>query len=965
MRQALPVDRTVFVLDASPAAFLPTQAPLDFELKGRPNPIKVQRTLWSVCVECVVEYSRIAFDLFGERGGISGLVVDSVGNSSKTSNGTKSPAAVIEVLSSFAPSDQNVQSILEPLQAKINFPREVTKRTEKEEVEGVDMQGILDGIKKAVDMLGSDSRNIDSDAAHSSKGFEEGEVTPGQKRNYESGFNNINSDGVAAGEMGMDLMTSSRNRGRVVVLISHEYACNDIFENALFVPMGNSESILSEKDTGGRRDSFGSSTLETYVEQCLKAHNAKCIEGGVPIANGGPGVNSDLRMIDSCEILIVNVCASKRKVDGNGELSLFEPFNIMSVEEYGHEKKKEKKDGKCVLESLSFVGLMVDDLLDFFAGLSSLYYNLRRVRVSQIPMKESSSSADSARSIYDVVLLHHHNAKALTYKDLLNSASCKEQLRFSCGRQVEVWRYTHRGKKSKNVESLLKWRSISSDKKIQTNILNCSQAYRITPVEINSGPSNCIMKYVTSGRVVMLEVQEKSPYPSHALISHEGDVFLHSLEGAPVSSVLKANLFRFLVDPVSSEDQATESGKQPRLIQNDAFFEFDKIETATAKESAVYKYLAKFMDQFIDNMSLENRQVRDSFKVTKPSIDDVPVGAFPFNTFESLPSGYLLSDCNISYDEIRSNETLDQTTGHRKEPVNVAESTTSNRMERISRPFKMLSKSIRNAVTIGVQELQNDPQSKEGQTAASLPFPSRAFQCASMNNMPLLFEESFLNLQTLIAPLKYATVQSHARKRLSKETEDKLISILKSVHFRFKTNDSSLFPGVAHRGAKIREAAYKQLWEEMREWVQLYQDTTMSFDLLLDCMSSLTKEYENEAANPGGEKKLEKGDQMSEDVIWQQVDRFNKLSEREKDDIHTGNMVNNMHSGTKGRPGVLAGVELRGRKRHISETFGVPDSGTRGRAQENRNTKDGEKRESVLEVWLNCKPAKSLPLFNS
>ncbi|KAK6994947.1 protein asunder [Biomphalaria glabrata] len=59
----------------------------------------------------------------------------------------------------------------------------------------------------------------------------------------------------------------------------------------------------------------------------------------------------------------------------------------------------------------------------------------------------------------------------------------------------------------------------------------CSAAYRICPVDVNSRPSSCLTNFLISGRAVMLEQPRKSGAKviSHMLAAHGGEIFIHSL----------------------------------------------------------------------------------------------------------------------------------------------------------------------------------------------------------------------------------------------------------------------------------------------------------------------------------------------------------------------------------------------------------------------------------------------------
>ncbi|GFN84442.1 protein asunder homolog [Plakobranchus ocellatus] len=74
----------------------------------------------------------------------------------------------------------------------------------------------------------------------------------------------------------------------------------------------------------------------------------------------------------------------------------------------------------------------------------------------------------------------------------------------------------------------LKW---CTPKSSVVELHNCSAAYRICPVDVNSRPSSCLTNFLIGGRAVMLEQPRKSGTKviSHMLAAHGGEIFLHSI----------------------------------------------------------------------------------------------------------------------------------------------------------------------------------------------------------------------------------------------------------------------------------------------------------------------------------------------------------------------------------------------------------------------------------------------------
>ena len=64
---------------------------------------------------------------------------------------------------------------------------------------------------------------------------------------------------------------------------------------------------------------------------------------------------------------------------------------------------------------------------------------------------------------------------------------------------------------------------------------NLLAAVRISPLEVNLRHSDCLTKFLTSGRSVLLEGANKepgtAPQVSHMLSCHGGDIYLHKRQG--------------------------------------------------------------------------------------------------------------------------------------------------------------------------------------------------------------------------------------------------------------------------------------------------------------------------------------------------------------------------------------------------------------------------------------------------
>ncbi|CAG5094071.1 Similar to INTS13: Integrator complex subunit 13 (Homo sapiens) [Cotesia congregata] len=145
------------------------------------------------------------------------------------------------------------------------------------------------------------------------------------------------------------------------------------------------------------------------------------------------------------------------------------------------------------------------------------HYDLSSTTVTGIPMKEEQNASSSAN--YDVEIFHSVNA----HSSILNgnpqdSALLKTFRRFEEGSEYET--------------VTLKWctpRGCSA-----SEMQNCTAMHRITPVDVNSRPSSCLINFLLNGRSVMLEMIRKSGGKtiSHLLASHGGEIFIHTLSTA-------------------------------------------------------------------------------------------------------------------------------------------------------------------------------------------------------------------------------------------------------------------------------------------------------------------------------------------------------------------------------------------------------------------------------------------------
>ncbi|XP_001607514.1 protein asunder [Nasonia vitripennis] len=142
------------------------------------------------------------------------------------------------------------------------------------------------------------------------------------------------------------------------------------------------------------------------------------------------------------------------------------------------------------------------------------HYDLASTTVTGIPMKEEQNASSSAN--YDVEIFHSHAAHLAILKGhAQDTALVKSFRRFDEGIEYET--------------VTLKWctpRGCSAGE-----MQNCTAMHRITPVDVNSRPSSCLINFLLNGRSVMLEMARKSGGKtiSHLLASHGGEIFIHTL----------------------------------------------------------------------------------------------------------------------------------------------------------------------------------------------------------------------------------------------------------------------------------------------------------------------------------------------------------------------------------------------------------------------------------------------------
>ncbi|XP_046670533.1 integrator complex subunit 13 [Homalodisca vitripennis] len=138
------------------------------------------------------------------------------------------------------------------------------------------------------------------------------------------------------------------------------------------------------------------------------------------------------------------------------------------------------------------------------------HYDLASTTVTGIPMKEEQNASSSAN--YDVEIFHSSQAHTTLLGNAADTAIVKTQKEGADYETVTLKWCTPRGMSPSEVH-------------------NCTSMFRITPVDVNSRPSSCLINFLLNGRSVMLEMVRRGggKVMSHLLAAHGGEIFIHSL----------------------------------------------------------------------------------------------------------------------------------------------------------------------------------------------------------------------------------------------------------------------------------------------------------------------------------------------------------------------------------------------------------------------------------------------------
>uniref|UniRef100_A0A182PEI2 Protein asunder n=1 Tax=Anopheles epiroticus TaxID=199890 RepID=A0A182PEI2_9DIPT len=193
--------------------------------------------------------------------------------------------------------------------------------------------------------------------------------------------------------------------------------------------------------------------------------------------------------IDQCHLVIINLYpANMESMVSNRALIEISPILMSEI----HSNKANKISNKLT-------------------HLILPHFDLASTTVTGIPMKEEQNASSSAN--YDVEIFHGRTAHSVFLgTELVLPHSLKE------GSDYET--------------VTLKWctpRSCGSSE-MQPCLAQC----RVTPVDVTSRPSSCLINFLLSGRSVLLEMPKKSggKITSHLLSAHGGEIFIHSLNTA-------------------------------------------------------------------------------------------------------------------------------------------------------------------------------------------------------------------------------------------------------------------------------------------------------------------------------------------------------------------------------------------------------------------------------------------------
>ncbi|XP_055716375.1 protein asunder [Phlebotomus papatasi] len=196
--------------------------------------------------------------------------------------------------------------------------------------------------------------------------------------------------------------------------------------------------------------------------------------------------HEDSFVISHVHLVIVNICPS------NAELLV---------------SNRPLRDISPIFKS-EIHSVRASDISNLLTHLILSHYDLASTTVTGIPMKEEQNASSSAN--YDVEIFHSSIAHSVILgNELVLPKSTKEGANYET---VTLKWCTPRGCGSSEMQP-------------------CLAQYRVTPVDVTSRPSSCLINFLLNGRSVLLEMPRKSggKLTSHLLSAHGGEIFIHSL----------------------------------------------------------------------------------------------------------------------------------------------------------------------------------------------------------------------------------------------------------------------------------------------------------------------------------------------------------------------------------------------------------------------------------------------------
>ncbi|XP_030837485.1 integrator complex subunit 13 [Strongylocentrotus purpuratus] len=414
-----PSMKTVFVIDHSASFAESCNQPFEFDVVSKartPGLIPLaplSKSLWTCCIEGIMEYCRVVYDIFPQSRNVCLIASDSLAH----------------VINGWRAAEQNTTHIMTAL-AHLGPP--------PGDGETADVS-ITNGLEGAVEMLC--------------------ERTDLQR------------------ELSDDEASPNINRGRIICLTS----------------LTTIEQIDEIKD---------------YLKENIQHQNK--------IASA----SDDLLPIDHCELCLVNI----HPVDQAPAVRLTQDLSVVSSHQSCHVTTT--KAGRHLATKL--------------VSLLQTHFDLAITTVTGIPMKEEQNASSSAN--YDVELLHHRQAHVEIHK-MEHIVAAQELKSEGDGKGAGGGGSSGAagagggggggsgdgGSKAGGVNKvLLKW---CQPRVAGAELLHCTGAYGVSPVDVNSRPSLCLTNFLLNGRQVMLEQPRKQGTKciSHMLASHGGQINLHCL----------------------------------------------------------------------------------------------------------------------------------------------------------------------------------------------------------------------------------------------------------------------------------------------------------------------------------------------------------------------------------------------------------------------------------------------------